>query len=418
MLTTRSTDISSHEPLPDLHPHDRLLLRSLATITKPELADNKASFLLTDKKDHHGNIKAQAIKTDAVSRPMPAKRKNIQDQTFDIPAHIEKGSPEYFKAIIQHTFDVTRDNLRKDLSDIKHPTKKGLTCVSSVPILPDFSTMTDMGGYATIKYANNPVKASNKYDVRLDAAILVNDENDPSRLRDYKAAAARYLKSPEDYPPPNPLQDWHLYIPDTVDDAAGLKAKALAMVNGEDDDEDSFYTTTNADGKKVFKFKHVREYETAQTEAIPSLKEAWSKELALIVRDGDDQKPHGAFIYPVVAKSVIRPMRSKNISMVSRQRFGRGEEIVPICPTMHFTLAKETEEDKAESYRTKYKADPLGVFVEVEEAQRIAEEEAAAARDTEMKDHTDAEADADGEADADADANADAEGEEDVEMGM
>lgn len=257
------------------------------------------------------------------------------------------------------SFEVAAANLANP-ARIRHPTRRNLKLVSSHPILPDLNGLTDGGGYLEIKFSNNPVPPSNVYDIRLDSAILKNATSDAARAN-FDRAEAAHERDPAHNPVPDPVDCYDYYLPEDMSTVRGFKRKV--DVNDMDArSNDELYTWSNSDGRKSFRFKRHRTYETQKVDYVTHIGAAWNTEVALALNDGKDGRHQKAvYMYPVIHKSVIRPQRSKNID---KHRFGdHGDEDENAPNWLHVGVGEEGEE----TYRRKKFAEhPNGDFSEDE----------------------------------------------------
>lgn len=327
------TAIQAGKDIPVPHPSDRVLLRTLVSITKPKVVDAGSSFLR--RTEYIGNSSSK--KGDAFSRAAPPRRDKKSDSVAPLPDNLDKESPEYILKSVMRSFEVTAANLANP-ARIRHPSRRNVKLVSSHPILPDLNAMTDAGGYLCIKFQTNPVQPSNVYDIRLDSALLKAATSEARRAAHERAEAA-HLRDPAHNPAPDPMEDYEYYVPEDISTARGFKRKV--DVNDMDaKSNDDLYTWTNSEGRKSFRFKRHRTYETQSLQHVASIGEAWNTEVALALNDGKDGRHQKAvYMYPVIHKSVIRPQRSKNID---KHRFGdAGDEDENIANWLHVGVESE-----------------------------------------------------------------------------
>lgn len=345
-------------PLP--HPSDRLLLRTLASITKPKVIDAGSSFLR--RTEYIGN---SSKKGDAFSRAAPPRRDQKRDVVAPLPATHDKENPEYILKSVKRSFEVAAANLANP-ARIRHPTRRNLKLVSSHPILPDLNALTDAGGYLEIKFSNNPVPPSNVYDIRLDSAILKTATTDAARAQHERADAA-HQRDPVHNPAPGPIDCYDYFLPEDIPTVRGFKRK-VDVSDTDAKNNDDLYTWTNSDGRKCFRFKRHRTYETQKVEYISSIADAWNTEVALALNDGKDGRHQKAvYMYPVIHKSVIRPQRSKNID---KHRFGDMIEEEESGPNWLEVGVQEEGEDT--HLRKKYAEKPNGDFSDDEQMSEAA----------------------------------------------
>ena len=368
-LSHRTTDssvlaIQAAKETPRTHPSDAVLLRSLASITKPKVVDAGSSFLR--RTEYIGNTGSK--KGDAFGRVAATRRERRPDNLVaPLPATSNKEDPAYILKSVERSFEVAAANLSNP-ARIQHPTRRGAKLVSSHPILPDLNAMTDAGGYLCIKFQTNPVQPSNVYDIRLDAGLLKAATTEARRAAHERAEEA-HTRDPANHPKPDPCEDYTYYLAEDIKTARGFKRKAdVNDISAKDDDD--LYTFTNSEGRKSFRYKSLRTYETMKLDFTGNLADAWNTEVAMAVNDGKDGRHQKAvYMYPIIHKSVIRPQRSKNIDAY---RFGGGkEEENEMTPDMLHVAVYSSGQDV---WRREYYAkDPLGETVDEEDEKRRAE---------------------------------------------
>ena len=330
-------------------------MRSLASITKPKVVDAGSSFLR--RTEYIGNSSSK--KGDAFSRAPPIRRDLKKDVVAPLPATQDRENPEYILKNVMRSFEVAAANLANP-ARIRHPTRRNLKLVSSVPILPDLNSLTDAGGYLEIKFSNNPVPPSNVYDTRLDSALLKASTSDARRAHHERLEAA-HLRDPANNPAPEPCDTYDYYLPEDLSTVRGFKRKV--DVNDMDAKSNDDLYTYNSEGRKSFRFKRHRTYETQKVEHITDVGEAWNTEVALAMNDGKDGRHQKAvYMYPIIHKSVIRPQRSKNID---KHRFGDLVDEEDSLPNwLHVGVNQDGEEVHR---RSKFAEHPNGDFSEDEQ---------------------------------------------------
>ncbi|KAI9740764.1 MAG: hypothetical protein M1818_004729 [Claussenomyces sp. TS43310] len=304
-----SIQASLYPPAP--HPHDRALLRPLASLGKPKTSDSGVSFLRRTEyiSSHTGKSRFDST----TSRSLVQNTGHLRVKR--LPEDIDKESPEYVKAQIEKSFSITAEKL-SDPKLITHPTKRNVKLISSLPLLPDLEAFPDAGGYVTVKFQHNPVPPSNIYDTRLDSSILrpliLSDERQAAR----DDAIALHMKDPERHPFPEPEQNFEFFMVDTPADAARFKRKCDVLDSAREDED--LYTFANSEGVRCFRFKRIREYETAQTVDLQT--EKYDDELVIATNEGrNSMHQRAAYYYPVIQRQQIRPQRKRNMD---QRRYG------------------------------------------------------------------------------------------------
>jgi RNA polymerase II-associated factor 1 len=271
-----------------------------------------------------------------------------------LPSNINKDSPEYIKAQVERSFEIAALKLQ-DPSRVRHPTKRNVKLVSSFPLLPDLNSFTDAGGYVNVKFQHNPVPPSNVYDTRIASSILRPLEPTADRQAARELAIANHEQDPERYPYPEYEMDFEFFLLEQGQNAANYKRKS-DMLDARRDDE-SLYTHSNKDGSQAFRFKRVREYETATSVDYPSLRR-YEEEIIVAINDGKDGvHQRAAFYYPLTQRTMIRPQRKKNMD---QKRFGAQAEITEDGQHVDILDVKIRDADESElEFRGAWKENPL-----------------------------------------------------------
>jgi RNA polymerase II-associated factor 1 len=144
---------------------------------------------------------------------------------------------------------------------------------------------------------------------------------------------------------------------DTQSEALAFKRKFDALDPEKDSEE--IYTQKNGAGDGCIRFKRVRAYESAF--ATGSAAEKY-EEVIIAVHDGKDGlRQKGAYYYPIVQKSGIRPQRQKNID--ARRRFAQEE---PKRQTDFLDMRVDEPFEDLKGQRDVYRTEPFGHEVEEE----------------------------------------------------
>ena len=338
-----------HPPQP--HPHDRALLRPLSTLGKPKFSDSGVSFLRRTE-----YISSYTSKSRFESTTSRSLIDNTGNRAKRAPGNVDKESPEYIKSQAVKSFQIAANYL-KNPNQVRHPTKRNVKLLDANPLLPDLDSFPDAGGYVTIKFMTNPVPPSTTYDIRLENSLLkpmdVTEEEEAAKA----AAAELYNKDPEHYPPPDNTIEYEFFMTDTQSEALAFKRKFDALDPEKDSEE--IYTQKNGAGDGCIRFKRVRAYESAF--ATGSAAEKY-EEVIIAVHDGKDGlRQKGAYYYPIVQKSGIRPQRQKNID--ARRRFAQEE---PKRQTDFLDMRVDEPFEDLKGQRDVYRTEPFGHEVEEE----------------------------------------------------
>jgi RNA polymerase II-associated factor 1 len=365
ILTFISTAIQAPVEPPAVHPHDKPLLRPIAALGKPKVAEANVSFLRRTE-----YISSMVPKRYEGSSPRALLTRAKKPAQRAAPA---ADSPEVIKRKIDKSFDIAEQDL-KDPKRIKHPSKKHLKLVNATPLLPDLDAFPDSGAYVTIKFLTNPIPGTgSKYDDRLSSSVFRPLDKTPEEEAAYEAAVAAYEQDPANNTKPQNMMNYDFYLGEGANIGRNFRRKFDAA--DPEHDDDALYTD-QASG--CFQYKRVRAYETAQeTELDHSTK--YEDEVIMAFNDDENYPLQKAmYYYPVMQKSTIRPQRTKNIARTA----GIYEE-EQIVDQLEVTVEDPTEEMRDAMKR--YKETPMGWDQEPEPEEAEAEQ-AGGAEDAEGED--------------------------------
>ncbi|KXJ94521.1 RNA polymerase II-associated [Microdochium bolleyi] len=323
-----------------IHPHDRHLLRPLATLGKPNVSEPSVSFLR--RTEYISSIVSKA-RPDASLRGLNSNP--LQRQAKRASPEPDKDSPAYVKRKIDQSFVAAAANL-KDKSRIRHPTKRNLKLVEAYPLIPDRDAFPDSGAYVTIKFSNNPVPASTTYDTRLLSSILRPIEKSEAEEAAYQAAAEAHEQDPENNPKPPTSMNYDFFLSDSSIGAD--KFRKMFDVDNPDRYEESLYTHTSDSGP-YFQFSRLRAYETSKETDLDHERK-YDEEVILSYEDGSGRGQKAVYYYPVMQRSTIKPQRTKNIH---RTIPGVAQEDEQIIERLDVTVTDPDEETKADMERFK-----------------------------------------------------------------
>lgn len=333
---------------PAVHPHDRPLLRPIAALGKPKVAEANVSFLR--RTEYISSMVPKRLETSSPRALLTKARRPAQkagEQVAD--------SPQVIKRKIDRGFDIAEQDL-KDAKRLKHPTKKHLKVVEAMPFLPDLDAFPDSGAYVTIKFLTNPMSAGNKYDTRMLSGLFRPIDKTETEEASYEAALAAYERDPVNNNKPQNLMNYDYYLGRKSDDSNNFQR--MFDVEDPDHDNTALYTDQSTE---CFQFNRIRGYETAQETELdhPS---KYQDEVLLAYND-DDSLPRqkAMYYYPVMQKSTIRPQRTKNIA----RTVGIQDEKEQIVDQLDISVDDPTEEMRDAMKR--YKEHPLGWDQEPEE---------------------------------------------------
>lgn len=198
-----------------------------------------------------------------------------------------------------------------------HPDNPRLKPVEFYPILPDFDSTTDGGGFASVKFDKPPLPAyRGRRDDRTDVALLYATQN-TALMPAWQAKKDAYDKNPDLYDDPGPEPyEWSYNVPPQPEDAWKVR-KALNDANP--DKDDPFLWEDLADpaneGVSGISFEKVRMYPTAVQQPVNS-----SRFTAISLFDPDKmpastarRKAQGraAYYYPIFERLRLRADRAR-----------------------------------------------------------------------------------------------------------
>lgn len=340
-------------PVP--HPHDRALLRPLSTLGKPKFSDSGVSFL---RRTEYISSYTSKSKFDNATSKSLINNSTANKKRRPAP-NLDKESPEAIKAQVEQSFRTAAQNL-KNKTLARHPTKRNVQLVDAYPLLPDLDAFPDMGGYVSVKFLHNPVPPNSTYDMRVENSIL--KPIDPTEAESVAKAAIEeaHKRDPVHNPAPDAQMQYNLFMPDTTNTAGNFKRKFDILDN--DHQSDDLYTDLDEQGRACFKFKRVRPYETATVGGSGATK--YRDEVVIALADGKDgRRQKGAYYYPIVQRSTLRPQRQKNID----KKMGRMVEEEENRFEVMLMRIEDPEEDMT-TLRKNFRDNPFADIGEVEPA--------------------------------------------------
>ncbi|KAH7328463.1 RNA polymerase II-associated [Stachybotrys elegans] len=364
---------------PPIHPHDKLLLRPISALGKPKVAEANVSFLR--RTEYISSITPSKRSDPGNARALLAKAKKPIRRAPEAAAD----SPQVIKRKIDRGFEIAEADL-KDPKRVKHPSKKNLKLVDARPFIPDLDAFPDSGAYVTIKFLNNPVPSSSKYDRRLLTGLFRPIERTPAEEAEFQAALEAHEWDPQNVPKPQNLINYEFYTTGSGHAADSFRRK-FDIDNPDRESEDLYTHQTDTGG--CFQFIRRRAYETAQETELDHTRK-YEEEILLWTND-DETYPNqkAVYYYPVMQKSTIGPQRRKNIARTARNesRADPDEKV----DQLDITVEDPTEEMRDAMKR--YKEHPLGWEQDEEEAEEAAatQQDADAEGDVEQRPRADSE---------------------------
>ncbi|KAK3368042.1 RNA polymerase II-associated [Podospora didyma] len=357
------SSIQAPAQAPPIHPHDRMLLRPLATLGKPKITDASVSFLR--RTEYISSVAAKPRPADNVFlKPSTANAALKRPEKRKASPEPDKGTPAWIKRRIDKSFDVAAANL-KDLTRVKHPSKRNLKCVDAFPLLPDLEAFPDSGAYVTVKFSTNPVAPSEVYDTRLMSGIFKPIERSAAEEQAFEAAFAAHERDPANNPKPSNMMNYDFFL--AADSTTAEKFRAKFDVDNPSRDNSSLYTANDASGP-FFRFPRLRAYETAQEKEMDH-DNKYDEEVILAYRDDetesrgrtsaeDDSAGKAVYYYPVMQRSTIRSQRTKNIA----RTIGITDDEESHLDELHVKVEEPSGALKAELLR--FKQQPVGFLPE------------------------------------------------------
>lgn len=331
-----------------MHPHDKPLLRPIAALGKPKVAEANVSFL---RRTEYISSLASKRFEGASPRALLTKARKPTARQADAAAD----APSTIKRKIERSFDVAEQEL-KDPKRARHPTKKHLKAVEVTPLIPDLDAFPDSGAYVTIKFLTNPMAGTkNKFDSRLLSSLFRPIDKTEQEEAAYEAAVAAHEQDPISNPKPQNLMNYDFYLGDGAEVGSNFRRKF--DVDDPEHEEDALYTD-QASG--CFQFNRVRAYETAQEIELDHTTKYQDEVLLAFNDDENYPRQKAVYYYPVMQKSTIRPQRTKNIARTA----GIYEE-EQIVDQLDITVDDPTDEMRDAMKR--YREQPLGWEQEEEE---------------------------------------------------
>jgi len=366
-LLTYKIAIQAPAKTPQAHPHDRALLRPLATLGKPKASDASVSFLR--RTEYISSTTPKSRPSDVFLRPSsgntfkrPEKRKSPEP---------DKDSPAYIRRKIDKSFDVAQQQL-KDRSRIKHPSKRNLKVVDAHPMLPDLDAFPDSGAYVTVKFTHNPVPISDQYDTRLLCGVFKPIERTEAEEQAFDAAMEAYERDPKHNPKPNNMMNYEFFLADTAQNGERFRRR-FDVDNPECNSDDLYPKDSSGESTSCFQFQRVRAYETAQETELDH-ESKYSDEIIMAYSDGE-RRQKAVYYYPVMQRTTIRSQRSKNIA----RKIGIKPDQEQLIDQLDVTV--DDPHDELREHMLRYKDNPLG-FLEDEEEEEVVDEGGPAARES------------------------------------
>ncbi|OXV08608.1 hypothetical protein Egran_03622 [Elaphomyces granulatus] len=323
--------IMAPENPPPVDPADLPLLTTLEQLRNPAPKNANVSFLRRTQYISAGtrgteNVKTASIKSKTWSQPEKSK------VTHDDPTYVKKYLTKGFDIAYptsKHTGEDTATKIKghtptKTELDAwahpVHPENPKLKPVGFYPVLPDLQGFPDPGGFVQFKFDKAPVSGiAGRRDERMDIAILLPSTPEERIHQEHAAKTALHKSNPSLYPDPGPVPwDYDLFLPENKGFAQKIK-KSLNLSNPNRDDEENY--THEGSENKFHRYDRVRTYATSSQTLNTDQKQ---KDIALTLFDPAEAKSNrlsrsyltqkGAFYYPILGKTRLKPERSRTIA--------------------------------------------------------------------------------------------------------
>lgn len=205
---------------------------------------------------------------------------------------------------------------RRAWDNPKHPANPSLKLLDSYPVLPDLDAITETGGYIVAKFQTNPIAQQGAhYDERVNVSILRVLEPTEEQEQAYHAKLAEHdAEADPTKPPPQRDYDYEFFLPASQHATRGIKRK-FSTIDQDAHADAALYDHENPEsGKRCFRYDRVRFYETYQQAGNPL--EPYEDTVAVALHDPEleaggagSRLPKGAYYYPIVQRTFIRPKR-------------------------------------------------------------------------------------------------------------
>lgn len=284
------------------------------------------------------------------AEPDHQPKKRAAAETDDSPAAIRRK--------IMRDFDWSKKCL-EDSSRVKNPfTKRSLKIEDGYKFAPDLDAFPDAGAYVEVKFAHNPVQNGGRYDDRLLNAALKPCEKTAEEEAAYAHAAEMYERDPMNHSKPPPHMNYDFYLHKAGDTP---RFRAKFDVDNPENEEDGLYTAEGESGP-CFQFTRLRGYETIK-EVEMDHKTKYGTQLFMgFTEDDDIEAEKGAWYYPVMQKSVIRPQRQKAINLTRGLEADDGQQVVE-----QLDVTIEDPTDELREHMLRFREHPRGWDEEEEE---------------------------------------------------
>ncbi|KAJ4377412.1 hypothetical protein N0V83_000237 [Neocucurbitaria cava] len=327
---------------PPLHAADRALMRPPNALGKANSNATSITFLRRTEYVTSSTTGGSKFESSNSSNTMRLRRKrkaaetSLDDPT-NIARHVLKGFNIAYPGDAYNGQD-SSDNLRaaettaeerQAWNKPKNPRNPNLKLLDSYPLLPDWEATPDTGGYMVFKFTappiNNPLDPS--YDPRLDVALL-RPAGQTIQDQDLYLQEREAHKQDPTAPVPIPRYQFEFFLPASKGKVQGIK-RNFTTHDPTNEAEIDFDIGDDDEGqpRKCFKYENIRTYETSQQVGDPG--DTYGDVVALAMHDPekhagerlrDTKLQKGAYFYPIIQKTSIRPRRPGRVDLVNEEQ--------------------------------------------------------------------------------------------------
>jgi len=304
---------------------DLPLLMTLDQLRNPAPKNTNVSFL---RRTQHISVDRAAAAPGAPGTPVARPQARIGKKgkvSVDDPRHIKKFIQKGFDIAYpqsKHTGEDTESRIRglpatKADTDAwanpVHPDNPKLKPVGFFPVLPDLEGFPDPGGYVQFKFDKAPVAGiDGKRDKRMEVALLHPRAPEERICQEHASKVALHEANPKVYPDPGPIPfDYELLLPEKHEHAKNIRTSM--NINDPNRDDESLYTHEGPDGTKFHRYDRARTYATSM-QTLNTEQKQRDIALTLFTPAEGENKQRGAYYYPILGKTRLKPERSRTIA--------------------------------------------------------------------------------------------------------
>ncbi|KAJ5569667.1 uncharacterized protein N7459_009097 [Penicillium hispanicum] len=354
-LGDESAIMAPEHPQP-IDPADLPLLMTIDQLRNPAPKNTNVSFL---RRTQHISVDRSAPAgsgaTPAKSQLRASKKGKV---SVDDPKHVKKFIQKGFDIAYphsRHTGEDTESRIRglpatKAESDAwanpVHPENSKLKPVGFFPVLPDLAGFPDPGGFVQFKFDKAPVPAAgSKRDKRIDVAILYPSAPEERICLDHASKQALHKANPDIYPDPGPVPwNYDLFLPENAETLK--KVRASFDLNNPNRESEDLYSNEGPVGDKYHRYDRVRTYATS-AQTLHTDQKQRDIAITLFKPNEGEEKQLGAYYYPILGKTRLKPERVRNIAQAGLAPTAT-QQRDEMADQMHVT---PREPNEAEAYK-------------------------------------------------------------------